>query len=619
MALVQALMPVGGWLWHKPSWLYTAITAARAQFLLLALSFLCLSWAFYTNDFSVLYVAQNSNSELPVAYRLAAVWGAHAGSILLWVLILSGWGLAVARSADRKMPASYVICVLSVLAFIGVGFLAFILFSSNPFVRHPLPPLDGADLNPLLQDPGLVIHPPILYLGYVGFAVAYAMAIAALLQQPPVQKWALWMRPWVASAWMFLTTGIALGSWWAYYELGWGGWWFWDPVENASFMPWLAGTALLHALAATARRGVFASWSILLAIVCFLLSLLGTFLVRSGVLTSVHAFASDPARGLFILALLALSGGIGIGLYAWRPPGGAAVTGRLLSRDGFLLINSALFTVALATVLLGTLYPLLLDALGMGKLSVGAPYFNAVFAPLMIPVAVLAGTGLLTRWQADHWPRLARLIGPMAVGAILVFVLVLAMFQGTIAMAVALALAAWIIGGTLRAVFLTQRRTPRFIGACTAHIGFAVVIIGIAVVSHAGAEANRRMEVGDTVTLAGYEFTLDEVSTDSGANYDAVRASFRVNHDGRLIARIMPEKRYYPVRGLTMTEAGIRPGLVRDLYIALGEPLEHGAWSVRLQYKPMVRWIWMGAGLIALGALIGLWPERSVRVPAEAR
>jgi cytochrome c-type biogenesis protein CcmF len=633
LALVQAIFPLAGAARGNAAWIALARPAAQLQCLCLLLAFLSLTYAFIGNDFSVAYVANNSNSQLPLVYRISAIWGAHEGSLLLWAFILGIWTLAVSLFS-RSLPEAFVARVLAVMGLISIGFLLFMLLTSNPFARLLPVPLDGADLNPLLQDPGLIIHPPMLYFGYVGFSVAFGFAIAALLSGRLDLAWARWSRPWTLVAWTFLTVGIALGSWWAYYELGWGGWWFWDPVENASFMPWLVGTALIHSLAATEKRGVFKSWTVLLAVCAFSLSLLGTFLVRSGVLTSVHAFASDPARGVFILVFLGTVIGGSLTLYAWRAPKTMDSAGfKMVSRETMLLTNSVLLTVAMAAILLGTLYPLLIEVLGLGKLSVGAPYFNAVFVPLMIPLVIVLGAGALSRWKTDDAYRLWRSLRYALVGSIVVGAAVWAMLADAAALKVALgiALAAWVMFGTLSGLWVRVARRQRptsalaalpasFIGMCLAHIGLAVTVVGITVVSNYNSEVHRRMGVGQSIEHAGYRFTLESLRNVDGANYQATEAEIVVRNDnGELQSTLHPQKRFYSVRGMAMTEAGIDAGFARDVYVSLGEPLDNGQWSVRLYHKPLVRWIWLGAILMAFGGLLAAGDRRyrSVRSPVS--
>ncbi len=644
LALLQATLPLVGAQRGNLGWMALARPAARAQCAFLTLAFLALTASFVGNDFSVAYVAANSNSALPLPYRISAVWGAHEGSLLLWVLILSLWTLAVSF-AGRGLPPAFVARVLSVMGMISVGFLLFMLFTSNPFLRELPPAADGADLNPLLQDPGLIIHPPMLYVGYVGFSVAFAFAVAGLIGGHLDSAWARWARPWTIVAWAFLTVGIALGSWWAYYELGWGGWWFWDPVENASFMPWLVGTALIHSLAATEKRDVFKSWTVLLAIAAFGLSLLGTFLVRSGVLTSVHAFATDPARGVFILIFLGVVIGGALSLYAWRGPGALGSNDfDLTSRESFLLANSVLLCVATATVLLGTLYPLALDALGLGKISVGPPYFNAVFVPLMSPLLVLIGIGQVAHWKRDRLGRVLAGLKYPALAALLVAIGGAAMLEpsGRVTAACGLLLAAWVIAATLWAVFERCRRRQHpwralatlpaaFAGQCLAHVGFAVTVVGVTLVSLYDVEEHVRLAPGEASEVGGYRFAFTGVrdladpdalrdlswGIDAAPNYDGTEALFTVTRDGRPVASLVAQKRLYRVRGMAMTEAGIAPGLTRDLYVALGEPLEDGAWSVRISVKPFVRWLWLGALLMALGGLLAAADRRFRRAPAR--
>jgi cytochrome c-type biogenesis protein CcmF len=631
LAITQSFFPLVGAARGLPAWMAVARPAARAQFLFLLTAFATLMYSFVVNDFSVAYVARNSNSALPVYYRMSALWGAHEGSLLLWSLILGGWTTAVSIFS-RRLPEAFVARVLGVMGLVSIGFLLFMLITSNPFERLFPVPADGADLNPLLQDFGLIVHPPMLYMGYVGFSVAFGLAIAALLGGHLDAAWARWSRPWTTVAWMFLTIGIALGSWWAYYELGWGGWWFWDPVENASFMPWLVGTALIHSLAATEKRGAFKSWTVLLAICAFSLSLLGTFLVRSGVLTSVHAFATDPARGIFILVLLSLVIGLSLTLYAWRAPGALdSTTFTLVSRESFILANNVLLVVAMATILLGTLYPLVVDALGLAKLSVGRPYFNAVFVPLMIPLAILLGLGAISRWKKDELARLWLQLRYAAVAAIVIGIAVAAMLMSAPGLRVALgvALSAWIILSTIRVLQarignakypLTALRSQplEFYGMCLAHVGFAITIVGITVASTYSTESHQSMMPGQTAEIGGYTFRFEGVRPVQGPNYQAKEGEIRISRGGRLVTTLYPQKRTYNVRGMPMTEAGIDPGFTRDLYVSLGDPLDNGAWSLRLYYKPYVRWIWLGAIFMALGGLFATL-DRRYRIASRRR
>jgi len=618
VALVQGTLPLFGAHRGHAGWIALARPAAQTQFVLVLFAFGCLMQAFLANDFSVLYVAQHSNSQLPAIYRAAAVWGGHEGSLLLWLLMLSGWTFAVSL-LSRQLPDAMVARVIGVLGLVAVGLLAFMLLTSNPFERLLPAAPEGQDLNPLLQDPGLVIHPPMLYMGYVGFSVAFAFAIAALLAGRLDAAWARWSRPWTNAAWVFLTLGIALGSYWAYYELGWGGWWFWDPVENASFMPWLAGTALIHSLAVTEKRGSFRNWTVLLAIVAFSLSLMGTFLVRSGVLTSVHAFASDPRRGIFILAFLTVVVGGSLTLFAWRAPkvglGGAF---ELLSRETLLLVNNVLLVVACGTVLLGTLYPLIIDALHLGKLSVGPPYFNAVFVPVMVSLLVLLAVGPLARWkQADarDMARRLRVAAVLAVAAAIAVPLLAGGWTPGVAMAVLLAV--WIAASSLCQV---QQRLksgwppPSFWGMHVAHLGVAVFVAGVGMVKGYEVEKDVRMAVGDTVEIGGYRVEFLGMRELEGPNYTARQGVFALNKDGRRLRELRPEKRSYHATQSVMTEAAIDTGFTRDLYLSLGEPLASKGptpdWSVRVYYKPFVTWIWFGCLLMALGGGIAAADRR---------
>ncbi len=631
LALVQGTFPLLGAARGNTRWIALARPAAQGQCLFLVIAFAALVHAFIANDFSVAYVANNSNSALPLGFRISAVWGAHEGSMLLWCLVLSLWTLGVATFSGA-MPERFVARVLGVMGLVSVGFLLFVLFTSNPFERLSPVPANGADLNPLLQDIGLIIHPPMLYMGYVGFSVAFSFAVAALLERRLDAAWARWSRPWTTLAWVFLTIGIALGSWWAYYELGWGGWWFWDPVENASFMPWLVGTALIHSLAATEKRGVFKHWTVLLAISAFSLSLLGTFLVRSGVLTSVHAFATDPTRGVFILAFLGLVIGGSLTLYALRA--GESLKGGWFtgaSRETFILVNNILLVVAMASVLLGTLYPLALDALGMGKVSVGPPYFNQVFVPIMCLVALAQSLGPLARWRED---RLGRLLGKLRlamVGALTVSVLVMLVLRDehTLGAGLAVLLAAWILFGSLQ--WLLERRrmaggagfarrlSAAQWGMFVAHLGLGVSIIGVSLVSLYNEELHVSMKVGDEQTMAGYAWRLVDLRPIEGPNYNGHEARFEVRREGRLVTELTPEKRLYLVRGMPMSEAGIDAGFTRDLYVSVGEPLGGGAWSFRLNYKPFVRWIWLGAIFMGVGGLLAIVDRRYRGLLARAR
>ncbi|MDO9285703.1 MAG: heme lyase CcmF/NrfE family subunit [Aquabacterium sp.] len=626
VALTLGIVPLAGAQRGRADWMALARPAAAVLFVLVVLSFACLTVAFVQHDFSVLYVASNSNSALPLPFRIAAVWGGHEGSMLLWLLMLCGWTLAVARFSQR-LPLPVLARILSVMGWLSVGFLLFTLLTSNPFDRLFPVPEDGRDLNPLLQDPGMIFHPPMLYMGYVGFSVAFAFAVAALIGGNLDATWARWTRPWTTAAWIFLTLGIALGSWWAYYELGWGGWWFWDPVENASFMPWLVGTALIHSLAVTEKRGAFKSWTVLLAIMAFSLSLLGTFLVRSGVLSSVHAFATDPRRGLFILAFLAVVIGASLALYAWRAPKvGLGARFALVSRETFLLANNVLLVVAMAAVLLGTLYPLLLDALGLGKISVGPPYFDTVFVPLMAPLVVLMGVGPLARWKQAELPDLARRLR-WAAGAAVVATLLTEWLQGDITWLASLGLlmAWWIVasvatdlwerlrpaGGLRTSVMHRLRQWPRaMVGMTLAHLGVAVFIFGVTMVKSFEIERDVKMDSGDTTEVGGYTFTFRGVRDVPGPNYTAAQGLVVVTRNGREVAQMRPEKRIYRVQQNPMTEAAIDTGITRDLYVSLGQPDEGQAWVVRVYYKPFVTWIWGGCVLMGLGGLVAATDRR---------
>ncbi len=625
LALTQATIPLIGAAQGNRNWIAVAAPAGQAQFIFVAIAFSCLGYSFITNDFSVLNVATNSNSQLPLHYRLAATWGSHEGSLLLWTLMLGVWTVAVSLFSQH-LPEDMVARVLSVMGIVSCGFLLFMLTTSNPFARIIPTPLDGRDLNPLLQDPAMVAHPPMLYMGYVGFSVAFSFAISALISGRLDATWARWSRPWTTVAWMFLTCGIALGSFWAYYELGWGGWWFWDPVENASFMPWLVGTALIHSLAVTEKRGGFKSWTVLLAIGAFSLSLLGTFLVRSGVLTSVHAFATDPKRGIFILAFLVFVIGGSLLLYAWRAKQvGLGGKFDVISRESLLLSNNVLLTVAAGSVLLGTLYPLIVDALGMAKLSVGPPYFNLVFVLLMAPAMFLMGIGPIARWKKASLPDLAvRLRWAFLVSVISAIVLPFLGGQWKPLVSLGLLLAIWIVAtvvvnlwervrvttgqvGTLQKL---KAQSRSYYGMHLAHLGVAAFIVGVTIVTGYQSEQDVRMGIGDTVNAGGYEFKFNGVTEITGPNYLAGRAEIIVSRNGAEVQRMYPEKRNYTATGNVMTETAIDSGLTRDLYVSLGEPISNGAWSVRVYYKPFVDWIWGGAVLMAMGGGLALTDRR---------
>ncbi len=647
MALAQAVLPLVGAQQNRAAWMAVARPAARAQCLFLVVAYACLTHAFVVSDFSVALAANHSNTALPLVYRITAVWGNHEGSILLWSLILSGWTVAVSFFS-RQLDDATVARVIGVMGLVSCGFLLFTLATSNPFTRMLPAPADGQDLNPLLQDPGMIIHPPMLYMGYVGFVVAFAFAISALMSGRLDAAWARWSRPWTTVAWCFLTLGIALGSFWAYYELGWGGWWFWDPVENASFMPWLVGTALMHSLAVTEKRGGFKVWTALLAIIAFSLSLLGTFIVRSGVLSSVHAFATDPARGVFILIFLALVVGGSLALFAWRAPRvGMGGSFALVSRESMLMANNVLLLVAAAAVLLGTLYPLLIDALGMGKLSVGAPYFAAVFVPLVAPALFLMGVGPLARWREARLGDLAyRLRWAAGVSVASAVLAPLALQSWSPLTGLGLLLAVWIAATAVLNLVtrLREHQAPggdervhpapgwaarvraqpgSYWGMLLAHFGVAVFIVGVTAVGSFQSESDVRMEVGDTTRLAGYSLHLEQVQEVRGPNYVSARAVLSVSHDGQALTTLTPERRIYTVSRMPMTEVAIDRGVTRDLYVALGTPVSDTAWSVRVHHKPFVNWIWGGCVLMALGGVLAVLDRRyrvrrSAAAPAAA-
>jgi cytochrome c-type biogenesis protein CcmF len=626
LAVVVATLPQIGAARGITQLIGVARPAAQAQFLFVLLAFGCLGYSFITNDFSVLNVATNSNSQLPLHYRLAATWGSHEGSLLLWTFMLTLWMVAVTLFS-RHLPDEIVARVLAVMSTISVGFLLFMLLTSNPFQRLIPAAPDGRDLNPLLQDPAMVAHPPMLYMGYVGFSVVFAFAIAALIGGRLDATWARWSRPWTTVAWMFLTCGIALGSFWAYYELGWGGWWFWDPVENASFMPWLVGTALIHSLAVTEKRGGFKSWTVLLAIAAFSLSLLGTFLVRSGVLTSVHAFANDPKRGIFILGFLTAVIGGSLALYAWRAKQvGLGSRFELLSRESLLLTNNVLLAVAAGSVLLGTLYPLFIDALNLGKLSVGPPYFNSVFVPLMAPAMFLIGVGPIARWKQAKLPELAvRLRIAFGLSVLTAIILPFVIGGWHWRASLGLLLAVWIVITSLQNIFSRIRVSAgssffkrltaparSFYGMHLAHIGVAVFVAGVTVVTSYQTEKDVRMQIGDTVTAGSYEFRLDNISQLRGPNYQAVRADIQVTKGGALVGIMHPEKRAFTASQNVTSETAIDRSIWRDLYLSLGDQVEgsRGAWTVRVYHKPLINWIWGGALLMAIGGAFAVTDRR---------
>ncbi|CAA0087802.1 Cytochrome c-type biogenesis protein CcmF [Zhongshania aliphaticivorans] len=625
-ALALAILPLWGVFRGDDLAMRSGRYLSFAQCLFTSIAIGSLFYAFLNDDFSVDIVAAQSNSLLPSAYKFSALWGGHEGSLLLWLEVLTLWTVAVALFS-RQLPLDILARVLSVMGMISLGFFGFSLFTSNPFTRHLLnTPLDGQDLNPLLQDPGMVIHPPMLYIGYVGFSVAFAFAIAALMSGRMDASWARWSRPWTNIAWLFLTVGIALGSWWAYYELGWGGWWFWDPVENASFMPWLVGTALIHSLAVTEKRGVFKSWTLLLAIFAFSLSLLGTFLVRSGVLTSVHAFAADPTRGMYILGFLVIVVGGSLTLYAFRAPANASAPSyKLLSREALLLVNNILLLVAAMTVLLGTLFPLIMDFAGLGKYSVGPPYFNAIFVPLMCLLALVLGLGPSSQWKRSNPASWLKPMLVAFVSSVILAVLLPQLFTDGwhIGAMIGVLLTAWIVlssavnlrNKTRNAATFYQglrRLTPSYYGMLVAHLGFAASILGVAMVTSFNNEQDIRMEVGERVSTAfSYEVSFDAIDNIQGPNYQGQRGTFSLWQNGNVIAEMHPEKRRYHARsGQVMTEAAIDAGLMRDVFVALGEPISKDAWAVRIHVKPFIRWIWLGAILMAVGGLLAVCDKR---------
>ncbi len=625
LALIQGTLPLIGAHRGNATLMGVARPAAQGQFVFAAFAFGCLAWSFLVNDFSVENVARNSFSQLPEIYRFTATWGSHEGSLLLWVLILAFWSMAVSVFS-RHLPEDMAARVIGVMGLISVGFLSFLLTTSNPFERLLPAAMDGNDMNPLLQDWGMIIHPPMLYMGYVGFAVAFAFAIAALLSGKLDAAWSRWSRPWTTVAWAFLTLGIALGSWWAYRELGWGGWWFWDPTENASFMPWLAGTALIHSLAVTEKRGAFKAWTVLLALITFSLSLLGTFLVRSGVLSSVHAFATDPARGAFILGFLAVVIGGSLALYAWRAP--KMITGSnftRFSRESLLLANNVILMAALGSVLLGTLYPLFMDAMGFGKISVGPPYFNAVFVPLMAPALFLMGVGPLARWKEASLPdMMTRLKWALGVALATGLLLPLTVDGFNPWAALGFFLAVWIaltmMAGLIDRLKHAQGSLPHklaslprgFWGMQLAHLGMAIGIAGIAMVANYAQERDVRMDVGSYANLAGYTFTFRGAKAHDGPNYQAARGTLEVSKNGKRVVTLHPEKRIYNASGMAMTEAAVRPVIFSDIYVAMGEQLDDqgNSWTVRLFYKPFINLLWLAAFLMVAGGFLAASDKR---------
>ncbi|MEZ5459195.1 MAG: heme lyase CcmF/NrfE family subunit [Steroidobacteraceae bacterium] len=623
LAALQTFFGIAGPALGRERWQAAVAPAVFAQFVMVTIALVRLGAAFVRHDFSVEYVAQNSNAALPVMYRVAAIWGAHEGSLLLWSWILAAWTLAVALRS-RSLPAHFAARVLGVLGVVSLGFYLFTLATSNPFLRLSPAPPDGRDLNPLLQDPALVAHPPMLYAGYVGFAVAFAFACAAMLEGKLDAAWARWTRPWTTIAWAFLSIGIALGSWWAYYELGWGGYWFWDPVENASFMPWLVGTALIHSLAVTEKRGLFKSWTLLLAILAFSLSLLGTFLVRSGVLVSVHSFAADPTRGLFILAFLIVMIGGSLALYAWRAPLLKSNAGfEFTSRESFLLFNNILLVVATATVFAGTMAPLISDALGLGTLSVGPQYFNPTFLLPVLPLLALVPVGIHSSWKKGRvGDKRGMLLTTLALGAVIALALMLGAYGGAMLLTpIGLGLGAWIMLSSLADPVDRWRRklsqTPAIVGMALAHFGLGLFVLSISVVESYTLERDVALGVGDRAQLGRFEYRFDSIEPAQGPNWEGVRAKLTVTRDGEPNGVLYPEKRNYWVQRSVMTEAGIDMQPTRDVFAALGEDLGAGRWSVRAQVRPLINYVWFAAFLMALGGVIAA-TDRRYRTAREA-
>lgn len=625
IALVQAVFPLVGASRGNSAYMNAAPRAAILQFVLIGTAFASLVWCYVTSDFSVMNVVMNSHTDKPLMYKIAGVWGNHEGSMLLWIFILSFYGLAVSLFG-RNLPPALRARALSVQAMISIGFILFILLTSNPFFRVSPAPMNGQGLNPILQDPGLAFHPPFLYLGYVGFSMAFSFAVAALIEGRVDAAWARWVRPWTLLAWCFLTFGIAMGSWWAYYTLGWGGWWYWDPVENASFMPWLAGTALLHSATVVERRDTLKAWTILLTIIAFSFSLLGTFLVRSGVLTSVHSFASDPSRGIFILALLIVAIGGSMTLFAIRSP--SLKSGGLfavVSRESSLLFNNVMMSVAAGAILLGTLYPLFLDVLGMDKISVGPPYFNAVFVPLMTVTVFVMAIGPMLSWKRGNFKIAFERLKPAAIAAVVTSVLVGVQTKSFGASA-ALALAVWLFCGVMGdfvARIYSHKMSPReilrragalprsFYGMVLAHAGVAIIIVGIAVSTAFKTEKIQVMHFGDTVNVAGYDVTLHGVEEGvKGPNYVADRATFTATKNGKLIATLYPERRMYTMPPRPTTNAAIHTNLLGDLYAVIGDPDPSEGYVTRLYFNPLVPWIFIGAVIVAIGGLMSLSDRR---------
>ena len=612
-SILLVVLPSIGIYQNKSSLAQLSKPLVWGQCFWITVAFFVLMSAFLTNDFSVKYVAENSNTQLPILYKASAVWGAHEGSLLLWVFVLSLWSIAVSIFS-KQIPSNLLNLILTVLGAVSFGFLLFLLYTSNPFERLMIPPLEGRELNPLLQDFGLAVHPPMLYMGYVGLSVPFAFVISALIRGQLDSSWLRWTRPWTLISWAFLTVGIILGSWWAYYELGWGGWWFWDPVENASFMPWLVATALVHSLSVSEKRGVFRQWTVLLAIGGFSLSLLGTFLVRSGVLTSVHAFATDPARGLFILIFLFIVIGGSLALYAWRYnllQKNNPIS--LFSRETGLLVNNILLVTAMLSVLLGTLYPLILDTLNLGKISVGVPYFNAVFIPIMLPAVLVMVIVPFVRWKKDNLKRIASHLRPYWLGILALIIVARIILTDNVYVLVAIGLFIWMLVHVM--VLLISRIRSKsifslaFFGMLIAHLGIAVFVLGATVTTQLGIEKDIKMSVGESQNIAGYDFVFNGVSRHENNNYKGFKGDLTVLKNNKEVVRLYPEKRQYQT-GMPMTEAAIDPSISRDLYVALGESLGGGAWSVRIYYKPLVRWIWLGGLMIAIGALFAAIDRR---------
>jgi cytochrome c-type biogenesis protein CcmF len=623
LTLVQAYFGFAGAGQRREHWMAVTSQAVAGQFVLTVMAFACLSYSFYSNDFSVKYVANHSNLELPTIYRFTALWGAHEGSLLLWTLVLSIWTIAVA-SFTRQLPRPLVSRVLAVLGVISAGFISFLLLTSSPFERLGPVPTDGRELNPLLQDPGLAIHPPILYTGYVGFSVPFAFAVAAMIEGKLESIWARWVRPWTVMAWVFLTCGIALGSWWAYYELGWGGWWFWDSVENASFMPWLIGTALIHSLAVTEKRGLFKGWTLLLSISAFALSLLGTFLVRSGIIESVHAFASDPSRGAYLLMFLAMCVGVALALYAWRAPLFRANVGfGLISRESFLLLNNLLLVVATIVVLIGTLHPVAMDWLKLGKSSVGEPYFNTVFPVPMLPLVFLLAVGMHASWKSAKFERTRNVLLVLLGVAAVLGTAVPLMIKGwhSVLAVVGYVAGAWVALSSLVEPIERWRKghslSASTVGMCIAHFGVALFVFGIASVEAYGVSKDLSLRPGQSANVAGYDFRLDTLRDAPGPNYQALEGQFSISKDGEPVTTMTSQKRRYKSQSDPLTEAGIDANLSHDLVISMGNSLGNDTWSLRLQYKPMIRYIWLGAIFMALGGVVAVAGRRA-RVPSTA-